>query len=24
VGAAATYMVGPAVLDWYAGYVASA
>jgi leader peptidase (prepilin peptidase) / N-methyltransferase len=24
VGAAATYMVGPAVLDWYAGYVAAA
>jgi leader peptidase (prepilin peptidase) / N-methyltransferase len=24
VGAAATYMLGPAVLDWYAGYVAAA
>jgi leader peptidase (prepilin peptidase)/N-methyltransferase len=24
VGAAATYMVGPTVLDWYAGYVAAA
>jgi hypothetical protein len=24
VGAVATYMVGPAVLEWYAGYVASA